>query len=179
MLRKICLFVLLAGSLGCSDRLADMQSACEGTWTLESRTLEDGSVLRPPAVQGTINWAPIDSRKAHVSVTLVNNQGKQQIMDHSLSTYEISTSAITRKRHALIQRGYREREGHPLSHYIRAKTEKGKASVEGDTVTYFHAAKGETGVEKGGEEGFRQVYDGDVMTASYSGGFTDTWRRVH
>jgi len=178
MYKKLLTFALIFGSLGCSDRLADMQQACAGTWQLDSRTLADGSTLRPPQVQGTIHWEPIDSRKAHVSVTLVQNGEGQQVFDHSLSTYEISTSAITRKRHALIQRGYREREGSPLSHYVRAKTEKGKASVEGNEITFFHAAKGETGVEKGGDQGFRQVFSGDVMTSSYSDAFTDTWRRV-
>ena len=178
MLKKLVICALAVSNLGCSDRLADMQKACEGTWQLESRTLADGNTLKPPQVQGTIHWEPIDSRKAHVSVTMLRNEGDNQIMDHSLSTYEISTSAITRKRHALVQRGYRERVGSPLSHYVRGKTEKGKASFEAEEVTFFHAAKGQTGVEKGGDEGFRQVYSGDVMTASYSDGFTDTWRRV-
>ena len=176
--KRIWVLALLAGAFGCSDRLADMQNACAGTWQLESRTLPDGSTLAPPAVQGTIHWEPIDSRKAHVSVTVVQNSGGHQVIDHSLSTYEISTSAITRKRHALVQRGYREREGSPLSHYIRAKTEKGKASVAGDEITFFHAAKGETGVEKSGDEGFKQVYAGGVMTSTYTDGFTDKWRRV-
>jgi hypothetical protein len=178
MLKKIWIIVLVAGAFGCSDRLADMQQACEGTWQLESRTMADGSVMRAPQVQGTIHWEPIDSRKAHVAVTIVQNEEGKHVLDHSLSTYEISTSAITRKRHALIQRGYRDREGAPLSHYVRAKTEKGKASVEGAEVTYFHAAKGETGVEKSGDEGFKQVYAGDVMTSTYTDAFTDKWRRV-
>ncbi len=178
MLRRIWICALAVGALGCSDRLADMQAACTGTWQLELRTMADGSEIRPPLIQGAIHWEPIDSRKAHISVTLVQNSGDHQVFDHSLSTYEISTSAITRKRHALIQRGYREREGSPLSHYVRGKTEKGKASVEGDEITFFHAAKGETGVEKGGDEGFTQVFSGEVMTARYSNGFRDTWRRI-
>lgn len=179
MRKNLWILVLVAGSLGCSDRLADMQKACEGTWELEARTLPDGSTVKPPQIHGALHWEPIDSRKAHVSLTVIRNEGDNQVMDHALSTYEISTSAITRKRHALIQRGYREREGSPLSHYIRGKTEKGKASVEGDQITFFHAAKSETGVEKGGDEGFKQVYAGDVMTSTYTGGFTDTWRRVN
>ena len=178
MIRSIWILAVVAGAFGCSDRLADMQKACSGTWQLESRTLADGSTIGSPQIQGTLHWEPIDSRKAHVSLTLVQNDGGKQVFDHSLSTYEISTSAITRKRHALIQRGYRAREGAPFSHYARAKTEKGKASVEGNEIIFFHAAKSETGVEKGGDEGFTQVYSGDVMTASYSDGFTDTWRRA-
>ena len=178
MNRKIWILVLVAGAFGCSDRLADMQKACSGTWQLESRKLADGSTIGSPQIQGSMHWEPIDSRKAHVSLTVVREDGDKQILDHSLSTYEISTSAITRKRHALIQRGYRDRVGSPLAHYARAKTEKGKASVEGNEITFFHAAKSETGVEKGGDEGFTQVYSGDVMTATYTGGFTDTWRRV-
>jgi len=178
MSNKIWILALVAGVFGCSDRLAEMQQACSGTWELESRTLADGSMVRSPEIQGSIHWEPIDSRKAHVSITVVQNTSGKQILDHSLNTFEISTSAITRKRHVLIQRGYRDREGAPLSHYIRAKTAKGKASVEGAEVTYFHAAKGETGVEKGGDEGFKQVYSGDVMTSTYTDGFTDKWRRL-
>lgn len=178
MLKRILILALIAGASGCSDRLAEMQQACAGTWNLELRTLADGSTIRPPQIQGTLRWEPIDSRKAHVSLTLVQNKGDIQVLDHSLSTYEISTSAITRKRHILFQRGYRDREGAPLSHYTRGKTEKGKASVDGDEITFFHAAKGETGVEKGGGVGFTQVYTGDVMIATYTDGFTDTWRRV-
>ena len=178
MLRRIWILLLVAGAFGCSDRLAEMQQACAGTWNLESRTLADGSTIGPPRIQGTIHWEPIDSRKAHVSLTLVQNNDDKQVLDHSLSTYEISTSAITRKRHVLFQRGYRDREGAPLSNYIRGKTEKGKATVEGNSITFFHAAKGETGVEKGGGVGFTQVYTGDVMITTYTDGFTDTWRRV-
>ena len=178
MLKITLILALAVTAMGCGDRLADMQQACAGTWELESRTLPDGSVISAPQIQGTIHWEPIDSRKAHVSLTLVQNDEGKQILDHSLSTYEISTSAITRKRHVLIQRGYRDREGSAISHYIRAKTEKGKASVEGADVTYFHAAKGETGVEKGGDEGFKQVYAGNMMTSTYTDGFTDKWRRI-
>ncbi len=178
MIRRIWILALVAGAFGCSDRLADMQKACSGTWQLESRKLANGSTISSPQIQGSIHWEPIDSRKAEVTLTVVQEDGGKQILDHSLSTYEISTSAITRKRHALVQRGYRDRVGSPLAHYARAKTEKGKASVEGNEITFFHAAKSETGVEKGGDEGFKQVYSGDVMTATYTDGFTDTWRRI-
>ena len=178
MSKKIWMLALAATTLSCSDRLADMQTACAGTWELVSRTLPDGSEIRAPRIQGTIHWEPIDSRKAHVSLTIVQNEGEKQVLDHALSLYEISTSAITRKRHVLLQRGYRDRDGAPISHYIRAKTEKGKASVEGANVIYFHAAKGETGVEKGGDEGFKQVYAGNTMMSTYTDGFSDTWKRV-
>ena len=178
MLRRLAICVLTIGVCACSDRLAEMQSVCTGTWQLEVRTLPDGSTIRPPQINGSFHWEPIDSRKAHVSLTLLTEEDDKQVLDHSLSTYEISTSAITRKRRVLIQRGYRDRVGNPLSHYIRGRTAKGKASVDGNEITFFHAAKGETGVDKGNDQGFKQVYSGDVMTASYTNGWTDTWRRI-
>lgn len=162
----------------CSDRLSQMQDKCNGTWTLESREMADGTRMTPPAVWGIIEWEPIDARKAHVTVTMVQDNAGEQIIDYAASTYEISTSAITRKRHALVQRGYRDREGSPLSHYIRGKTEKGKASIENGTITFHHAAKDAAGGALPGDEGYTQVYEGETMTAAYSGKFTDTWRRV-
>ena len=164
---------------GCSNRLAEMQSACGGTWMLVSREMADGSVILPPAISGTMYWHPIDARKAHVSMMVSLDKPDRQIMDHAGSVYEISTSAITRKRHSLIQRGYRGQEGSPFSHYNRAKTAKGKASLENGEVRFYHAAKDLSGQESTEEIGFTQIYKDGRMTAVYTGVFTDTWQRIN
>ena len=170
--------VVLVTTAGCSDRLSQMQNACKGTWVLDSRELADGRTIQPPAIEGVMNWEPIDARKAHVSVTLVQNREDKQIVDYAVSTYEISTSAITRKRHTLIQRGYRDREGATLSHYARAKTEKGKASIENGEITYHHAAKDASGGTLPGDDGYTEVFGDGVMTATYTGTFKDIWHRI-
>lgn len=38
-------FCFFALGMGCTERLAQMQTICEGTWMLESRTLADGTQL--------------------------------------------------------------------------------------------------------------------------------------
>jgi hypothetical protein len=174
----VAMVVALLATAGCSDRLSQMQDACKGTWALASRELADGRTLSSPAIEGVMHWEPIDARKAHVSMTLVRNAGEKQTVDHAVSTFEISTSAITRKRHALVQRGYRDREGATLSHYVRAKTEKGKASIEDGQITYHHAAKDAFGGTLVGDDGFTEVFGDGVMTATYTDAFKDTWRRI-
>ena len=94
---------------GCSDRLVEMQTHLQGTWILESRELPDGTSLKSPRIYGVMSWVPIDSRKAHVMLNLLVPKGENQdrTFDYAASTYEISTSAITRKRYLLIRQGYR------------------------------------------------------------------------
>jgi hypothetical protein len=101
MLRALLVAVVL---VSCQDRLAYLQGTCRGTWELESREMADGTVLRPPDIVGVMYWEPIDARKAHVATTIIV-KGDNYRMDHSASTYEVSTSAITRKRHFLRRRG--------------------------------------------------------------------------
>ncbi len=175
----LAIFLVAAG---CSDQLEVMQRTCSGTWNLVSREYADGRRLTPPQIRGTIHWEPIDARKAHVSVTLIKDgqEGEREKLDHAASTYEISTSAITRKRHVLIQRGYRDREGAPFSHYTRGKTEKGKASLEDGRVKFFHAAQDvEEGRPLPPDTGFHQTFEGDRMTIRYTDEFTDTYQRVN
>jgi hypothetical protein len=168
--RRISLLVTVCGlalSLGCSDRLASMQDLVKGTWALQSRRLPDGKVLSPPHIFGLMQWSPIDSRTAHVTLdVLLRPEGGEGVFDHSASTCEISTSAITRKRHMLIRRGYKSSSQDPIVYYNKERSFKGKVSVEGDQFTISH------------EEGQTQVFKGDAMTTTISGGFVDTWKRI-
>ena len=155
-------------SQGCSDRLATMQKQLSGTWVLESRALPDGSVLQPPSVSGTLTWQPIDSRKAHVAlnVLLEGRNGSSRSFDYAASKYEISTSAITRSRYLLLRQGYRSSAETPISLYTKAKSAKGKISLEDDLVRITH------------ERGYSEEFRGDRMTASFPGAFADTWKRI-
>ncbi len=173
------LFAALVVQSGCTDRLAQMQAVCQGTWVLQSRELPDGRILRPPQIQGSMAWVPIDSRKAHVvvSVAVEPRDGQRRMVDYAASVYEISTSAITRKRHMLIRQGYRASSLLPFSSYLRAKTAKGKITAEGAEIRMSHTAEDET---RGGtpRETFAQVYKDGQMVATYTDTFTDTWERV-
>ncbi len=162
------LLVMGIGS-GCSDRLADMQEQLSGTWILESRQLPDGTLIQSPLISGAFSWVPIDSRKAHVSLNVFLDEGDRfpRTFDYASSTYEVSTSAITRKRHLLIRQGYRSSAETPLSDYPKAKTAKGKISME------------EAGIIKiSHERGFYQEFKGDTMIAAFPGVFRDTWKRT-
>ena len=153
---------------GCSDRLADMQEQLQGTWVLESRELPDGTSLRGAQISGVMSWVSIDSRKAHVTLNLLINKGASgdRTFDYAASTYEISTSAVTRKRHLLIRQGYRSSAEAPITVYPKGKTAKGKISADGQSVRLSH------------EDGFTQQFDGDTMVSTYPDQFKDTWKRL-
>ena len=155
------LVVLLVASWGCSDRLADIQAQLEGTWVLESREMPDGTRLASPRISGAFTWVPIDSRKAHVTLNVLVDE-----QDRLPRTYEVSTSAITRKRYLMVRQGYRSSSRAPLTGYTKARTAKGKISVEEGTVKISH------------ERGFSQVFLKDRMTATFPGVFVDTWKKV-
>lgn len=158
--------ILLLGQ-GCGDRLAEMQTRLEGTWVLQSRKMADGSVVRPPHIHGAMSWIPVSSRKAHVTLNLLENADGDtpQRFNYAASTYEISTSAITQARYVLIRQGYRSSAKSPISVYPKAKKVKGKITVASDGIEISH-------------DNQAWVFQGDTMTASYNGAWTDTWARV-
>ena len=169
-------FLILIG-LGCTDRLAQMQNTCQGTWELALRQLPNGTELRPPQIQGGMCWIPLDSRKAHVTiyVQVEATEKTPRRFDYAASTYELSTSAITRKRHLLLRQGYRSSATMPLAVYGREKKAKGKISVGDGTIRISHTFDDRgRGSEK---EEYDQVFAGNTMTISYTDAFTDTWRK--
>lgn len=159
--------VLLLLGQGCGDRLAEMQTQLAGTWVLQSRQLADGSVLRPPHIQGAISWVPVSSRKAHVTLNVLEDGSAQspRRFNYAASTYEISTSAITQARYVLIRQGYRSSAKSPISVYPKAKKTKGKITV------------GDSGIEIS-HDNQAWVFQGGTMVASYDNAWTDTWTRV-
>ncbi len=174
MLRALLCAVAL---VSCQDRLAYLQQTCGGTWELQSRELSDGTVLHRPDVVGLMYWHAIDTRKAHVTVTIIA-KGEHFRLDHSASTYEISTSAITRKRHFLAKKGYRPTEVGVQSYSVEL-TRKGKLSIEDDdSIVMTHLAIPDEASHRGDQIGYRQVFQGNTMVASYQDTFRDTWKKL-
>jgi hypothetical protein len=165
--RILVLFLAVALVQGCSDRLADMQNQLAGVWVLQKRQLDDGTVLVPPHVTGSISWVPISSRKAHVTLNYLEDlKGDEpRRFNYAASTYEISTSAITRARHVLIRQGYRSSAEASMSVYPKAKKVKGKITVENNKIEIAHDES-------------QWIFDGNTMTASYNGAWVDTWARM-
>jgi hypothetical protein len=85
--------------------------------------------------------------------------------NYAASTYEISTSAITRARHVLIRQGYRSSAEASMSVYPKAKKVKGKITVENNKIEIAHDES-------------QWIFDGNTMTASYNGAWVDTWARM-
>jgi hypothetical protein len=167
-LHKVGLLALLLFlGQGCGDRLAEMQAKLSGTWVLQSRQLADGSVLRPPHIQGAMSWVPVNSRKAHVTLNMLEDAHEKspRRFNYAASTYEISTSAITQARYVLIRQGYRSSAHSPISIYPKAKKEKGKITVANGGIEISHDAQA-------------WVFQGNTMTAAYKNAWTDTWARV-
>jgi hypothetical protein len=161
------LVILLLWGLGCGDRLAEMQTQLAGTWVLQSRQLSDGSVLRPPYIQGAISWVPVSSRKAHVTLNILESATPQspRRFNYAASTYEISTSAITQARYVLIRQGYRSSAESPISVYPKDKKTKGKITVGSGGIEISH-------------DNQDWSFQGNTMTASYDNTWTDTWSRI-
>ncbi len=167
-MKRLMICILSAFALqGCSDRLSDMQTQLAGTWVLQTRQLQDGTVLRAPHIKGSLFWEPISSRKAHITLNLLEDtkDGTPRRFNYAASTYEISTSAITRARHVLVRQGYRSSAEAPMSIYPKGKSVKGKITVEGDKIEIAHDEQ-------------QWVFEGNTMTASYEGAWVDTWARV-
>jgi hypothetical protein len=122
-----------------------------------------------------MSWVQLDDSRAHITLWVKTDTGRNKL-DYAASVYEISTSAITRSRHLLVRRGYRPIEEVPLSIYGRARKTRGVIKLLGDGVKIIHEPEEKT--PGGTGESFTQTFQGDVMTASYSGAFTDTWRRI-
>ena len=86
--------------------------------------------------------------------------------DYAASTYEISTSAITRKRYLLLRQGYRSSAEVPITVYPKETIAKGKISMADGSIKISH------------EEGFSQEFTGDAMVAQFPNTFKDTWKRI-
>ena len=167
-MKRLMIFLLFAfATQGCSDRLSDMQTQLAGTWLLQNRQLQDGTVLRAPQIKGALFWEPISSRKAHIALNLLEDlqDGTPRRFNYAASTYEISTSAITRARYVLVRQGYRSSAEAPMSIYPKGKTVKGKITVEGDKIEIAHDDR-------------QWVFRGNTLTTSYNGAWVDTWTRV-
>lgn len=176
MRRNVFGFFVLCAALmtGCADRLAEMQTMCEGTWMLESRTLADGTQLRPPTVQGHIVWVPINSRKAHVTTAVRVLDTVKPTFDYAASVYEISTSAVTQARYALIRQGYRPNAKNPIAYYGRARKAKGKVTLKDDVLEFTHS-KEVTGEPP---QTFTQTVGDQTMTIRVGKQYTDVWRKL-
>lgn len=161
---------------GCTDQLAVIQDSCRGRWELVRREMPDGTLYGAPAVRGEMIWKKLDARRAHVTLWVQTAVSREKL-DYAASVYEISTSAITRNRHLLVRRGYRPVETVPLSVYGRARKTRGVIKLLPGLVEITHEADLQSG--GGHKEAFTQVFEGDTMTASYTGAFSDTWKRVH
>lgn len=171
---------LLGGGFiqGCSDQLSDVQEKMAGVWVLEERQFLDGSLLHPSEISGTLSWVPIDSRRAHVTLSMIIDKiGSSRRFNYAASTYEISTSAITRKRYLLIRQGYRSSAASPLTVYSKPKTVKGKISEREDgNIEISHLI--EDGTIGGPQKKRTWVFVGDTMVSSFPDVYKDTWKKV-
>ncbi len=102
--------------------------------------------------------------------------GEVESFDHAASVYELSTSAVMRKRHLLVRKvpGLAREHGYRVSTIERKL--KGKASLLNGTITFSHTR--EEGTAGREVAGFLQVFRPGVMEASYPGAFRDVWSKV-
>ena len=170
-------WLLLLGAVcmtSCTDRLAEMQTMCKGTWMLESRTFADGTVLRSPSLEGHIVWTPIDGRKAHVTSSVRVREGKKPTFDYAASVYEISTSAVTQTRYALFRQGYRPNATNPFAYYGRARKSKGKVTLNENVLVFTHSKEVSGKIPLT----FTQTIEGKTMTVRVGERYVDVWHKL-
>ena len=132
----------------------------DGTYRLVKRTLSDGTVLTPPAVQGMgtfkkgvyqliVFWHTPDGKPASLS---------------SLSKWEWSETEVAATPLALM---FDDGSGKPAVYAVGGETKRVPVTRQGGRVSHAHPL-----------DPVSMVWEGDKETATMEGVFVDHWERV-
>jgi hypothetical protein len=133
----------------------------EGTWRLVKRVLPDGTVLKPPAVQGM--GTAIDGTR-HLNVFWPTPEGRQASIG-LISKYRVSANTYTE---TMLASAYDDGSGNPVAHGTPGETKTAAVTREAGRLS-FQLPFDPPAV----------VYDGDSLTATLEGAFVDHWERLH
>ena len=153
--------VLLVGAgltSGCAGK-DKWQEKMKGMWTLESRTLPDGTRITPPSISGSMEWFPmdVDARTAHVSV--LTTYGNTDLQVHG-SHYDLDD--YTRfSQNSYLEVGGGINKTHDKSYESVRSTDTGTIEVDGAKITFKH------------DKGLVYLFKGSVLTIKHKDGTTD------
>ena len=132
----------------------------EGTYKLISRTLPDGTVLKPPDIMGLETYT-----KTHRNFNIVQKDATGKFYSLSVvSTYKLTTTEYSETRLFSIVND--QIGGKEIVYNLSPEPLSVPVTVEGGRIQF-----------KFGDRP-TEVYKGDKMTATREGRFVDVWEKV-
>ena len=166
MTRLWFLVVLLFGPIlaGCGEEKLTVQDNLKGTWKLTSRTLPDGTTLKPPDVVGVMEWFAIDDRQGHVTVAVTGQRDGKKAHDFENDVCRVSATGISLERSLLMGQSYLHGDG-PVETDTTPKSLSGGIATEGKKTTLKLS------------NGVVQAFAGGTLTVTTPSRYTDTWKK--
>jgi hypothetical protein len=133
----------------------------EGTYTLVSRQLPDGTMQRPPAIMGLLTYT-----KTHRNFNVIWKDAAGKFFSYSLvSTYKLTPTEYSET--ILFSILNDQIGGKDIVYDLSGKTQSVPVKVDGGRL-HFKLPFDPPAV----------VFEGGTMTATAEGRFVDTWEKV-
>jgi len=133
----------------------------EGTYQLVSRTLPNGTVLKPPAIMGLFTYT-----KTHRNFNIVIKDATGKFYSYSLvSTYTLTPTEYSETRLFSILND--QPGGKDIVYDLSEKTQSAPVKMAGGRIDF-----------KPPFDPPVLVFEGNKMTATLEGGFVDVWEKV-
>jgi len=152
--------VAITGALLVTAATAQSTSI-EGTWTLMSRRLPDGTTVKPPDVQGIMSLADGHRNMNMLWRTPEGNWASWSAM----TTYRLSDTQYTET--LLFGISNDPGSGKGLRYFVSGTTRSGAVTREGQKIEI-----------KQPFDGVRWLFEGDTETTTNPSGSLDDWERV-
>ena len=159
LLRTILALPLMLGLMSTSTFAADVPAT--GSWQLVKRKLPDGTIQIPPVVGGMSTTTA--SGVNHKNVFWQTPDGKHASIS-SIAAFKWSDTELSV---TSMFNAFDDGSGKPMAYGAAGETKRAPVKREGGRVSYQHPF----------DPPF-VVIDGDKMTATAEGLFTDYWERV-
>jgi hypothetical protein len=133
----------------------------EGTYQLVSRTLPNGTVLKPPDIMGLFTYT-----KTHRNFNIVIKDATGKFYSYSLvSTYKLTPTEYSETRLFSILND--QPGGKDIVYDLSGQTQSVPVNMAGGRIAF-----------KPPFDPPALVFEGNKMTATLEGGFVDVWEKV-
>src|ERR671931_880155 len=152
--------VLVVMALLFVSAAAAQTPSIEGTYQLVSRTLPNGTVLKPPDIMGLLTYT-----KTHRNFNIVIKDATGKFYSYSLvSTYKLTPTEYSETRLFIILND--QVGGKDIVYDLSGKTQSVPVKMEGGRIAF-----------KPPFDPPAFVFEGNKMTATLEGGFVDVWEK--
>jgi hypothetical protein len=133
----------------------------EGTYQLVSRTLPNGTVLKPPDIMGLLTYT-----KGHRNFNIIIKDATGKFYSYSLvSTYKLTPTEYSETRLFSILND--QVGGKDIVYDLSGQTQSVPVNMAGGRIAF-----------KPPFDPPALVFEGNKMTATLEGGFVDVWEKV-